>query len=279
MKRNAIIRICIYSLLLVVLVGLLLGGINRFRYVSGGPSSHAEYSPQPLDEASLTFRPDQVKGLDIDWAAGDIFIQKGDVDQIHVGEQAPEGERPMEAYLKGSTLQIEFGQKRFFWSGDFSKQLTVTLPRDFDLGYLDLDVASSNITIVDMTIGEVDFDGADGDFLLENCTIGELDMDTASGTVEFTGSLNTLDVDGASTDFRGVFSNCPQQLTMDGMSGSLDVTLPQGSGFTVALDGMSTQFETELPVTSRDGLFVCGDGQCKIDVDGMSVNVTVSYSG
>ncbi|MDO5401120.1 MAG: DUF4097 family beta strand repeat-containing protein [Eubacteriales bacterium] len=287
MKNNAIIRICIYSLLLLLLLAVLLWGLNGFslfhHWVEGGPDSHAEYAPQRLDGTSdaATFSPAEVSALDIDWAAGDICIQKDDTDLIRIAEDSAGGAEPMSVTLKSGDLHIEYAQRRNRWFGFGSmtdKNLTITVPRDFDLSELDLDVASCNVTVSDMTIGELDFDGADGDLILEGCTIGELDFDGASGDVVFTGSLDVLDMDGASTDFEGIFTNCPAVLTMDGMSGKLDVTLPRDSGFTAKVDGMSCNFESDLPVKTQNGAYVCGDGRCKITAEGMSMDVTVRYA-
>lgn len=287
MKSSAIIRICIYSLLLVLLIALLLGGLTRFgaarRRMKGGADSHAEYRPRQADGfANVTsFASSEVGKLDIDWAAGDILIQKGDVDAIDIREESYGSSKPMVITQKNGTLKIEFSNREYPWVGishPASKDLTVTVPRDFRLRELDLDVASSRVTIAGMTIDEIEFDGADGELALTNCTVQELDIDTASGDVTFSGSLDTLDMDGASTAFVGVFQNQPHRLVIDGMSGSLDVTLPKDTGFTASVDGMSCKFNSELPVTGQNGTYVCGDGAVKIDADGMSVRVTVRYA-
>lgn len=287
MKNNAIIRICIYSLLLVLLIALLLGGLNSFsplrRFVEGGPNSHAEYSPQRVGDGFsnvTSFAASGVSDLEIDWASGDILIQKADIDVIDIQETSSSSGKPLHVTLKNGTLKIEFHKPEHAWfslSGLPSKDLTVTVPQNFELRELDLDVASSKVTVLNMTVGNVEFDGADGELDLESCTLRDLDIDAASGKVLFSGSLDTLDMDGASADFEGIFTNAPARLTIDGMSGSLDVALPKDTGFTANIDGMSCNFTSDLPVTSKNGAYISGDGAVKIDADGMSVDVTVRY--
>ena len=126
-----------------------------------------------------------------------------------------------------------------------------------------------------MTIREVDFDGASGTCEFENCTVDEMDIDTASGDIRFIGALDILDCDAASASVYAVLSNTPSRLDMDSMSGDLDITLPGDAGFTVTLDGMTSDFSSDFETTVKNGNQVCGDGRCRINIDAMSGDVTI----
>ena len=159
--------------------------------------------------------------------------------------------------------------------GDGSKDLTVTVPRGWVCDSLELDTASTDLTVRDMIIREMEIDSASGTAKFENCTVSSLDVDTASGDVTFSGSLNELDFEAASASFTGVLENVPDQVNMDSMSGDLTLTLPEDAGFTVSLDAMSSDFSSDFPTVKKNKSYVCGDGHCKIDVDAMSGDVSI----
>ena len=140
---------------------------------------------------------------------------------------------------------------------------------------LELDTASTDLTVRDMIIREMEIDSASGTAKFENCTVSSLDVDTASGDVTFSGSLNELDFEAASASFTGVLENVPDKVKMDSMSGDLALTLPEDAGFTVSLDAMSSDFSSDFPTVKKNKSYVCGDGHCKIDVDAMSGDVSI----
>ena len=147
MKRNAIARIVIYSVLVVVLTGILLVGIlaNGFSIdfgSSGGTTVESEVSVDAKD----------IKNLDIVWACGAITINVADTDQITFKETAPENCKYKTTYdVSGSTLELEYGsQKIAIGFGDNSiprKDLEITVPQDWVCEQLEIDGASLNISI------------------------------------------------------------------------------------------------------------------------------------
>ncbi len=65
---------------------------------------------------------------------------------------------------------------------------------------------------------------------------------------------------------------------MDSMSGDLNLTLPQDTGFRLKMDAMSSNFSSEFPTEKENGYHVCGDGRCRIHVSAMSGSVNI-YQG
>ena len=91
----------------------------------------------------------------------------------------------------------------------------------------------------------------------------------------FQGSLLRLECDAVSADITLELTNVPNTLDLDGVSGGLDVTLPAEAGFTVTMETLSGDFESDFDTTQRNGSYVSGNGRCRIDVDGMSGDVTI----
>lgn len=289
MKTNAIIRIVIWSIILVLLAGILvyfLGGYS----VSGTIFNTSTVIPINEDtsgETALianavhTVTANAITDMEIEWAAGSIILQPGDVETITFCETAVSDNADALVWeQKGSKLKIQYCKDSVV---NFSiginttptKDLLVTVPQDWVCNSLEIDAASAVLTVAGLTIREVEIDTASGPCDFINCNITSLDLDTASGDISFTGCLDVLDCDAASASFTGVLDNVPSRMDMDSMSGNLDITLPEGAGFTVAMDALSSDFSSDFETASQNGHHVCGDGSCRINVDAMSGDVII----
>lgn len=293
MKRNAIFRIILWSLTIVVLVSILGCALTGWslgsRRNSWNASVEATHIPEPEETFHAvnnnekdTFQAEDITKLEIEWVAGDILIQPGNTDQITVQEDGvTDYKYAMVLRQKGDDLQISFCDEavgKYFGvhtRSDLEKDLTILVPPDWVCETLDIECASATVEVNDLTIREVDFDGASGTCEFENCTVGEMDIDTASGDVRFVGSLEMLDCDAASASVYAVLNNVPNRLDMDSMSGDLDITLPQNAGFALSMDGLNMDFESDFDTTMKNGNYVCGDGSCRINVDAMSGDVFI----
>ena len=225
--------------------------------------------------------PAAIREIKIEWISGSVTVEPGDVQEITFLESG-NGTDKYEMVWKqsGDELVIQYSKDSSIAGfglhfGDGSKDLTVTVPRGWVCDSLELDTASTDLTVHDMIIREMEIDSASGTAKFENCTVSSLDVDTASGDVTFSGSLNELDFEAASASFTGVLENVPDKVKMDSMSGDLALTLPEDAGFTVSLDAMSSDFSSDFPTVKKNKSYVCGDGHCKIDVDAMSGDVSI----
>lgn len=225
--------------------------------------------------------PAAIREIKIEWISGSVTVEPGDVQEITFLESG-NGTDKYEMVWKqsGDELVIQYSKDSSIAGfglhfGDGSKDLTVTVPRGWVCDSLELDTASTDLTVRDMIIREMEIDSASGTAKFENCTVSSLDVDTASGDVTFSGSLNELDFEAASASFTGVLENIPDKVKMDSMSGGLTLTLPEDASFTVSLDAMSSDFSSDFPTVKKNKSYVCGDGHCKIDVDAMSGDVSI----
>ena len=225
--------------------------------------------------------PAAIREIKIEWISGSVTVEPGDVQEITFLESG-NGTDKYEMVWKqsGDELVIQYSKDSSIAGfglhfGDGSKDLTVTVPRGWVCDSLELDTASTDLTVRDMIIREMEIDSASGTAKFENCTVSSLDVDTASGDVTFSGSLSELDFEAASASFTGVLENVPDKVKMDSMSGGLTLTLPEDAGFTVSLDAMSSDFSSDFTTVKKNKSYVCGDGHCKIDVSAMSGDVSI----
>ncbi len=286
MKTNALIRIILFSITILVLLGILFAGLALNSYGthlvgftsisgSGNGSTHV-----PLGE-TVRIAPDKVENISIEWVAGSITVQPGDVEDITISESGSQEQKYTMIWKQsGNRLKIQFCEESFSFIGfsiqdALSKDLVITVPRNWSCTNLDIDAASAQVYVNDMSIWEVELDSASGTCDFQNCNVDAIDLDTASGDICFTGSLNELDCDAASASFTGTLTNIPSRMDMDTMSGDLDITLPADCGFTVSMDGISSGFCSDFDTTTKNGHHVHGDGACHIDISAMSGDVTI----
>ena len=290
MKTNAIIRIVLFTLAILVLLGLLLAGLafELFMYDTNSfvssTTSYNQILPTASDGMTTQGAADAsvIRNLDIEWVSGSIIIQPDEnASDITISETYVDSTKYQMVYKQsGNTLKIQYCEDSISFPSfginiDFSKDLVITVPADWVCESLDIDAASANVVVNDLTIREVDFDGASGTCDFVNCDVGELNLDGASGDIRFSGTLDVLDFDGASASCYLEVTNVPDRISMDGMSGDMDLTLPENCGFTVSIDAMSSDFNSDFPTNISNGDYVYGDGHCRISFNGMSGDLTI----
>lgn len=273
MKTNAIVRIAIYSLVILLLAGLLAAGLGVGAYIF-----RLDFSTGDHITGSGSVSAEDVEDLSIEWASGSITIQTADTDSISFSEEGYAGEGQEMVYsIRNGKLTISYSKPsvQIGFVSVPNKDLTITVPRDWPCGKLDIDSASTDARIEGLTFDEVALDSASNTFRFIDCTISQLDVDGASNSIELSGTLDTLDCDGMSTTVTAVLKTAPSAIDMDGMSSTLVLTLPENCGFRVTMDGLSNDFSSDFETTSSDGGYVYGNGSCRIDVDGMSSTVKI----
>ena len=286
MKASAIIRIIAFSVAIILLSFILLSIIDyNYYFENGRLHSYEMAAPAPTEAACHVHQQDistQVQNIEIEWVAGSIAIHKSDsLDYISISEASVDGSAPeMICRQSGQTLKIQYSEEPMKFSSfginaDVSKDLVIRVPKNWNCNNLEIDAAATDVNIQDLTIRELDFDGASGNLILDNCNIEELDIDTASGDVEFVGTLENLDFDAASAKFYGEFYNCPRNLNMDSMSGDLELVLPEYTGLELNMETVTGSFDTDFTFGKHNDLYICGDGNCKINVSAMSSDVSI----
>lgn len=294
MKTNAIIRLVAFSITLVLLNGLLLTGLSLKSYldrketITTWPPSHDADIAGSGTRGDISTVSSDIRNIEIKWVIGTITVQAGDVEQTTYQETAVSDSRyRMVSEVSAGELEIEYCSEdislSFFGINDdaieITKDLTITVPRGTSLDSLEIEAASAEVILRDLNVRKISLDTASGRCTLENCDIGELDIDTASGDISFTGSLDILDYDAASAKFIGILDVTPRKIDIDTLSGDVDLTLPSDAGFTVLMDAVSGHLTADFEMTISGVRYICGDGKCSIEFDGMSGDITLRKAG
>lgn len=270
MKRNAIVRIIVFSLALLILVPSLIAGLAANTFIVR--EHYEQYTT-----GSSQVPAQNIREIEIEWVSGTITLETADTDAITFQEVMSKNDEPMIYRVDGDKLIIAYEAPKvhFGFSVSSSKDLTVTVPRDWDCSKLSVDSASAEVTVNNLTVGEFELDTASGNCKFNRCNVTELNIDSASAQVYFTGTLSSLDCDTASGDITAILENVPKSIDFDGASADLELTLPEEAGFILELDSISGEFISEFATVRQNDRYVCGDGSCRISIDGASGNVTI----
>lgn len=312
MKHNAIARIIIWSIVIVLILGIMasviLGRMTFTSLIRGEPaqtspveiqtSPTVSTQPSQTRPAAQTTAPstqqktesvaadgvvtvpaEGIRELEINWVSGNIQIQTADVTEIQISESGvTNSDCAMQVQTRGEKLSIAFskGTEKFLGfglHGELSKDLTIKVPQNWECQDLEIDVASAKVDVQNLTVWELEFNGASGECKFTDCTVDSLDVNTASGDVYFTGRLRDFDCEAASANIYADLSVVPEEMDLETMSGLMDITLPEDAGFTVSMESMKASFSSEFETTTQGNRYICGNGQCKISVESMSGEV------
>lgn len=277
MKRNAIIRMILFAFLAVVLVGVLIAGIALKNYQM--PGVVVRKSVDALAVSKTKFDAKEIDRLKIEWAAGEIVLVPSDEDTIEINEQQLGSDKAMVLKKDGSTLYVQYCEGAvglsFGSNNNLKKNLYVIVPRNWNCKELEIDAASATVQGENLTIQELASSTASGTHTFTNCKVEKLKMETVSGNLDFTGTLDKLDFNGVSAQANLVLSNQPKSIKLESVSGDLNLTLPEGCGFTLDKDTVSGRFSSELETMEKNGKIVHGDGSCEIEVEGISSSVHI----
>lgn len=254
MKSNAIARIVLNAILILLLVAILISalGIELFSINSDSYQSANEGS---VDAAI-------VKELSIDWAAGSITILANDTDKITFSEAGDFNSKYDMVYsIEGGKLSIEYAKDSVTvgFGAIPKKDLTITVPRSWQCEELELDAAAVELSI-------------------EGLSVGNLELDCAAGEVRFNGSVDTIDCDGAAMELSITCANKPSKINIDGAACELAVKLPAGCGYAAHITSLGGEFNSNVAFTKNDSSYKYGDESCKLFIDGLGSEVNIQIA-
>lgn len=277
MKTNAIIRIVIYSVLLLLIVGILVGVllIRQFSFDGGKGSS-------VVTGQTVTVPGSTVKKLNVEWVSGSVTIQYGDTQDIAFSESS-RSKKAKEMVWKqsGDTLTIQYSRsstniKIAGINNTIRKDLVITVPRDWDCHELEIESVSSDLYVSDLSCGKLTVENVSGVCDLQNFHTDKITLETVSGNATISGSFKVLNIEAVSANCEAYCLGVPEKIEMDGVSGDLELYLPEEIGFTYFADSLHDNFYSNFITTLQGDRHIYGDGACMINVNCISGNVSIN---
>lgn len=284
MKRNAVVRIIVFSLLIVILSGILLSGLNSDLFSWSNWSIQIGGTVNGMltdgsEAAEMSFSPSDIDEIVILWVSGDVKISGSDIDTISYETRNNNTEFETVYKLENGRLSIGFNGKKWNTGKVRSKDLSVTLPQNWEGKLLKIEAVSADLTIEKLScIEQLKIETVSGKSTVQSVISTKLDAETVSGDMRFGGKFETIDIEGVSAHCTiDASMSCPKSIDMDTVSGDLTLYLPKGYGFELKLDALSKSLHTSLPYTKDGDRYICngGLGSCQIDMDGVSGDITI----
>lgn len=289
-KTDIIVRIILWTLTALILLGILLWGLGVGPFtnlklwdgISFGNWVRYEDSPDYLTGGASISAQD-IRALEINWVSGSITLTVTDGDQISFRENSGLSEDDQLRYrVKDGQLIIQYCQSKQFWffgsnSHTPPKNLTIEIPRSLaeQLSMLELDTVGARIEGSGLTARTCEIDSISGPVSLQDCSFRDLEMDTISGTLQFSGNADNVELDSMSGSLELYLDRVPQGLEADTVSGDVQLTLPADASFSIALDTVSGDLSSQFPTTKHGDVYYCGNGGNEFRIDTVSGNVTI----
>lgn len=288
MKRNAIARIVIWSLVAVLLTSLLVVGI------SSSPSSFFS-GDWSLGTIGVTYKnsalynvgggtvTDEFHSIKVNWTNGKINIEAYDGEDTVISEtEVAEKENKLRWRVEDGVLKIQqmAAGMRFGLKQTPKKTLTVKIPSNVAEGLkaVTSDSVSAEVTITGISASDkIEIDIVSGGANLKNIKTEKLDIDTVSGSIKAAGEFTELESDSVSGDVTVSSATPLKKLDCDSTSGNIRLTIPKNSGFTLKADTVSGDISCGLPTVSESkNRRVCGDGSADFETDTVSGDLIIT---
>ncbi len=223
-----------------------------------------------------------ITAIDIDWIAGSVNIELYDGNQVQFSEtsdkELPEAHR-MRYLLTNGKLSLQYCE-----SGPQlnvpSKTLTVRLPKSIALNTLDIESVSARVSVnaSGMTIPALDIESVSGRVDISILRADSLALQSVSGSVYLTGAFRSIDLESVSGSAHLMLTETPERLRTESVSGNVEITVPEGSGFTAKLSSVSGSITCDFGERKSRKEIVVGDGHVRFDFDSVSGGVRIFQS-
>lgn len=288
MKRNAIARIIIWSLVAVLLTSLLVVGISSSpsSFFTGDWSSGIigeTYKNSALYNVGGGTVTDEFHSIKVNWTNGKINIEAYDGEDTVISEtEVAEKENKLRWRVEDGVLKIQqmAAGMRFGLKQTPKKTLTVKIPSNVAEGLkaVTSDSVSAEVTITGISASDkIEIDTISGGANLKNIKTEKLDIDTVSGSIKAAGEFTELESDSVSGDVTVSSATPLKKLDCDSTSGNIRLTIPKNSGFTLKADTVSGDISCGLPTVSEsNNRRVCGDGSADFETDTVSGDLIIT---
>lgn len=273
MKRNAIARIVIYSLIVVILVGVLVHGMdwNGFHFdLDLGDDAQ-------VVTGTASVEPSSIKHIRIEWIDGLVDVATADQDTITFSET--NGEKECMVYqIKGDTLVIRYSKESIqlgIHVTSPNKQLTVYVPQDWIAAGIEISAVSSNVTVELPEVQEAKIETVSGNIDIRCERSKEISFTTVSGHARFTGNCEELDCESVSGNCKVALYGSAKEIQMESISGDLEIVLDGQLGFTAQIDSVSGSVRSDFPTSVSNDIHTYGDGSIQIEAETVSGGIRI----
>jgi len=187
-----------------------------------------------------------ISDISVDWFSGSVSICYSDAPEVRIYEEADttlNDTLQMRYYVdEDGTLNIQFCQNGISFSSKklkkLQKRLTIEVPRSITLDEIEIDAVNVNVDIDSVVSRE-------------------------------------LTVDGVNSNVTAFYPTLPDEIHIDGVNSTLTIHVPPTAGMTIDMDGVNTDFQSDLPTGKTGKKHTLGDGKCEMDIDAVNCSLHI----
>lgn len=187
-----------------------------------------------------------ISDISVDWFSGSVNICYSDNPEVRIYEEADttlNDTLRMRHYVdEDGTLNIQFCQNGISLNSKklkkLQKRLTIEVPRSISLDEIEIDAVNVDVDIDSVVSRE-------------------------------------LTVDGVNSNVTAFYPTLPDEIHIDGVNSTLTIHVPPTAGMTVDMDGVNTDFQSDLPVGKTGKKHTLGDGKCELDIDAVNCSLHI----
>ncbi len=223
--------------------------------------------------------------------------------------------KKVHTWVDGSTLRVRYcASGKHMDLNNLGKDLVITMPKNVDLRSLESKMSAGDLTITDITAvdaklhssagditaaldsqecdikasagsvalksakesGNINIDVSAGNIAVDAASARYLKLHASSGDVEVrANSLHDLISDTSSGDGEYYFKSAPAAASIHSSSGSVKVFLPKEPDITADIRTSAGKLFYDIPFVQKDGNYVSGSGQNKLDIDVSAGNIEI----
>jgi len=238
----------------------LMGFADREGNITINDSIHADRYTM----GGASFDGQKVEEIEIEWCHDSVQLLAYDGTAVVISETADtqlNDLTTMYHYLTADgELKIAFGKPgtKIKYPGVPNKRLLVMVPRSLGLDKVEVNGLDHALRMDNVACERVELNSVTSNVVLNECKIEE------------------LEVNGIHTDLESTFGQMPGRIEMNSVSGNTKLYVPEDAGMEVEMNGMNQSFDCELPVGSKGGKKVVGNGACKIECNGVSSSLRIA---
>ena len=103
----------------------------------------------------------------------------------------------------------------------------------------DIDTVSGAVNIENLTTNDIDIEGVSGAITLKDVSARTADIENVSGAIDFSGTVREIDFNTVLGGITAEFSEVPEIVSIDSVSGSTDIWVRPKTGISAEIDSVS----------------------------------------
>lgn len=311
MKKSAKYRIIIWSIVAVLLVGLLVFGMTVTSNISGlnifTDNQVSDIVTNAKDTSSQSdYSTDDVNKIQVKFSSGKLTIKKSSDNKIHIEKQSENNKEDQIKYKLSDDNKLViydnlYNSNKFmmnwFMSSD-KKNITISVPENFLFDNIKVECISADISVDNFKAKKCTLSSTSGNLRIDNADCKQLEIESTSGKIIANCKVSDeLSINTVSGD-ANINTNC-KKIIADAVSGKIDITADKNvnsiktdsvsgdcvinvpkdiAGFSLDFDTVSGEKSCQFTSSNEDSNIVYGNGTANFDVQTVSGNVDVNYS-